>query len=276
MPRRPRDPGVPQSPADYFGAELRAYREAAGLSRPQLAELLGYTPQWIGQIEQGTSVPSEDFARDCDTYFQTNGTFYRLWKWIKLVDQLHILPPGFPDFLKLEAEAVSMHKFEAMAVTGLFQTPAYAFEILKAGRSTEEAERLVVTRLERQEIITGGNAPGIVVVLDEGAVRRPIGSREIMREQVEHLIGLAERHNITMQIVPSSKGAYAGVMGAFTLLAFDDDQPDIAYIDGHVGGQIIERSGTVRAYKLRFDLIRGAALSADDSLKLLHAVLEGL
>ncbi|HEY7487612.1 MAG TPA: helix-turn-helix transcriptional regulator, partial [Streptosporangiaceae bacterium] len=68
MPRRPRDPGTPQSPAEYFGAELRAYRETAGLSRPQLAEKLGCTGQWVGQIELTTSVPSEAFADDLDTF----------------------------------------------------------------------------------------------------------------------------------------------------------------------------------------------------------------
>lgn len=100
MPRRPRELGTPQSPADYFGAELRAYREAAGLSRPQLSEELGYTAQWIGQIEQRKSTPSEEFAKDCDTFFTTNGAFHRLWEWLRLTGQLQLLPPGFPDFVE--------------------------------------------------------------------------------------------------------------------------------------------------------------------------------
>jgi hypothetical protein len=78
-----------------------------------------------------------------------------------------------------------------------------------------------------------------------------------------------------MQIVPLSRGAYAGLPGAFTLLGFDG-RPDTAYIEGHVGGQLIDHPDTVREYALRFDLIRGAAMSADESLTLLHAILESL
>ncbi|GAA2090837.1 helix-turn-helix domain-containing protein [Actinomadura alba] len=275
MPRRPRELGTPQSPADYFGAELRAFREAAGLSRPQLADQLGYTAQWIGQIEQRKSTPSEEFARDCDTFFTTNGTFHRLWEWLKHLGQLQLLPPGFPDFVDREAEAIVMYMFEAMAVTGLFQTREYAYEVLKAGRTPEAIEQLVVTRMSRQGILTSEDPPRVVVVFDEGAIRRPIGGAELMRHQVGHLIALAERPAITMQIVPQSRGAYAGLPGAFTLLGFRSS-PDVAYIEGHVGGQLIDHSETVREYALRFDLIRGAAMSADESLKTLHGILESL
>jgi transcriptional regulator with XRE-family HTH domain len=275
MPRRARDPGTPQSPAEYFGAELRAYREAAGLSRPQLAEKLGCTGQWIGQIELATSVPSEAFAEDLDTFFATNGTFHRLWEWIKDSGRLQMLPPGFPDFVVREATASVMYIFYAMVMPGLFQTSAYAYEVLRAGRTPEEIEPLVATRMERQAVLDGGDPPSLVVVLDEGAIRRPVGGAEVMREQIRHLIELARRPRITLHIVPGSTGAYAGLPGAFTILGFDDGS-DVAYVEGHVGGQLIDHRAAVRGYSLRFDLIRGAAISADESLASLHAILEGL
>ncbi|MEU6034705.1 helix-turn-helix transcriptional regulator [Actinomadura sp. NPDC047616] len=275
MPRRPRDLGVPQSPADYFASELRAYREAAGLSRPQLSELLGYTPQWIGQIEQRQATPSEAFAKDCDTFFKTNGSFHRNWKWMQQIDEIQILPPGFSEFLEREAEAALMYKFEAMAVTGLFQTWDYAFEVLKNGRTREEAEQLVATRLARQEILTGEDPPGVVAIFDEAVIRRPVGSDTIMRAQLERLVDLAELPHITMHVVPFSKGAYAGVMGSMTLLGFDDGS-DLVYIDGHVGGQLITQPSVVRQYARRFDLIRGVAEPADASLRLVQAALECL
>lgn len=95
MPRRPRDPGVPSSSTEYYGTELRAYRENAGMSRPQLAKRIGYSPQWIGQIEAGKYAPSEEFARDCDGFFKTNGTFLRIWEWIQELGKLQVLPPAF-------------------------------------------------------------------------------------------------------------------------------------------------------------------------------------
>ncbi|MEU5877900.1 helix-turn-helix transcriptional regulator [Spirillospora sp. NPDC047279] len=275
MPRRPRDPGVPQSPTEYFGTELRAHREATGLTRPKLAEQLGYTPQWIGQVEAGKSTPSEDFAKDCDTFFQTNGTFHRIWTWIQLLGRLKVLPPGFPDFLEREAEATVMHIFETMVITGLFQTPEYAYEVLKTGQKLEVVEQRLATRMERQRLLEREAPPHIVAVFDEGTIRRPVGDRDIMRGQIERLIELAERPNITVQIVPSSRGSYAGLPGPFIILGFDDE-PDVVHVGGYLEAQLIEHPAAVREYGIQFDLIRGAAMSTDDSLELLREILESL
>lgn len=275
MPRRPRDPDVPSSPVEYFGVELRAYREAAGMSRPQLAEKLGYTPQWIGQLESGKYGPSEDFARDCDTCFQTNGTFHRLWEWIQRFGRLAVLPPGFPDFIEREAEAAGMHIFETMVITGLFQTPEYAYEVLRSGKTSETVDQLVATRIERQEILKRKNPPHVVAIFDEGAIRRPVGSQEVMKGQIQHLMDLADMHHVTLQIVPTLKGAYAGLPGAFTIMNFRDDS-DVVHVGSHVGAQLVDHADAVRDYRVRFDLIRGAAVPADESLDMLRTILEGL
>jgi hypothetical protein len=162
-----------------------------------------------------------------------------------------------------------------MVVTGLFQTRQYACEVLKAGRKSEVVERLIATRMDRQEILTREDPPDIVFVLDEWVLHRPVGDEETRKEQIRHLMDYAEQPNITVQIVPSGTGAYAGFMGAFTLLSFDDG-PDLVYVEGHAGGQVIDQPDKVRTHALRFSLIRGAAMSADDSLKLLRTVWESL
>ncbi|MEU5990046.1 helix-turn-helix transcriptional regulator [Spirillospora sp. NPDC047418] len=275
MPRRPRDPGIPSSPAEYFGTELRAKRELSNLSRPQLAEKLGYSPQRIGQVELGGSPPSEDFAKDCDVFFKTDGSFHRIWKWIRDFGRLAALPPGFPDFIARERESEVMHVFETMVITGLFQTPEYAYEVLKSDKTSETVEHLVATRMERQEILKRENPPYVVAVFDEGAIRRPLGSVEVMRRQIQHLIDLAELHNIVIQIVPTAKGGYAGLPGSFTVMSFRDDV-DVVHVGSHVGAQLIDHPDGVRKYRVRFDLIRGAAMSADDSLGLLRTILEDL
>ncbi|WP_433461720.1 helix-turn-helix domain-containing protein [Spirillospora sp. CA-128828] len=275
VPRRPRDPGVPSSPTEYFGTELRAYREASGLSRPQFAERLGFTPQWIGQIESGSSTPSDDFARACDTFFGTNGSFCRIWAWIQDFGRLAVLPPGFPDFIAREREATGMHIFENMVITGLFQTPEYAYEVIKSDKTSATVEQLVATRMERRLILGREARPNIVALFDEGAIRRPVGSPEVMKAQLEHLIGLADEHNITLQIVPGSKGAYAGLLGAFTIMSFLDE-PDAVHVEGHIGAQLVDHPDAVRKFGVRFDLIRGAAMSADDSVDMLRTILEKL
>ncbi len=275
MPRRPRDPGVPSSPVEYFGTELRACREAADLSRPQLAERLGYTPQWIGQVESGKNGPSEEFAKDCDTYFKTNGTFYRIWEWTRDFGRLQVLPPGFPDFVVREREAEVIRIFETMVITGLFQTPEYAHEVLKLGKTAEAVGQLVSARMERQAILDREDAPHVFAIFDEGAVRRPIGNSDVMRGQIQHLMDLAELPNVTIQIVPTAKGAYPGLPGAFTILAFQD-APDAVRVEGHVGGQLVDHPVVVRKYGVRFDLIRASAMCAEDSLGLFQTILESL
>ncbi|MFL6054216.1 MAG: Scr1 family TA system antitoxin-like transcriptional regulator [Actinoallomurus sp.] len=258
-----------------FAGELKAWRGGAGLSKVELAETLGYTPQLIGQLEAGKNVPSKKFAEDTDTYFTTNGLFVRLWKLINDTRHLAALPPGFSDYVARESEASMMYVFEPSMVKGLFQTPEYAYEVLKAGRTAEEVDQLVAKRMERQEILRRLRPPRIVAVLDEAVIRRMVGGAQVMQGQIGHLIEVAGQPHVTMQIVPSSTGAYPGLMGAFTILGFDDG-PDLVYTEGHVGGQLIADWATVREYTLRYDLIRGAAISADDSLKLLYEVLESL
>ncbi|GAA3978537.1 hypothetical protein GCM10023085_71170 [Actinomadura viridis] len=162
-----------------------------------------------------------------------------------------------------------------MVVHGLFQTPAYATEVLKAGRTSQETEDLVKTRMERQEIFNRPGLSQIVLIVDEGVLRRPIGGPSIMKEQLLHLIMRAEDPRITLQVVPSTTGAYAGLPGAFTILGFIRD-PEVVYVEGHTAGQFVDRPVEVHQYALRYNLIRGTALSADQSLELLHVIVEGL
>jgi transcriptional regulator with XRE-family HTH domain len=258
-----------------FGAVLRAHRDAAGLSRPRLAEALGCTYQWIEKLETGQRPPSEATSTDLDTYFGTPATFHTMWVEIRRAGKYTELPPGFSGFVDLEAKATIMYIFENMVVTGLFQTPEYAREVIKAGRKPEVIEQLIATRMDRQQILEQDEPPEIVLVLDEWVLHRPVGDQKTRKDQIGHLIERAEEPNITVQIVPSRTGAYAGFMGAFTLLSFDDG-PDLVYVEGHAEGQVIDQPDKVRAHVLGFNLIRSAAMSADDSLMLLRTVRENL
>ncbi|WP_157963516.1 helix-turn-helix domain-containing protein [Actinocorallia populi] len=254
-----------------FGAVVRTHREAAGLSRAKLADALGCSPQWIEKIETGARPPSEATAIDLDTYFKTPGVLHAMWKEIKRSGKAVELPPGFPGFMVLESKARVMSIFENMTVTGLFQTPDYAYEILSPGRGKEAIEEVIQTRLERQKILTRRNPPEIVLVLDETALHRPIGDAALRRKQLDHLASLAESPNITVQVVPKTKGSYAGIMGTFTLMEFDDG-PHLVYTEGHIDGHVIDHPEKVMKYGIRFSLIRSAAMSADDSLNLIRAI----
>ncbi|WP_019630992.1 helix-turn-helix domain-containing protein [Actinomadura atramentaria] len=277
MPRRPSIPDPPKTPNEFFGVELFNYRKLAGLGRVALGELLGYTEQWIGQIESGKYPPSEDFANDCDTFFETNGSFHRKWEWIKKVERLQIYLPGFAECLEREKEAVVIHAFELSAVSGILQTPEYAREQIEKDGSVlpEKVNEVVESRMARKEILTGEDPCHLVAVFDETVLRRQVGGPEVMRGQIEYLINAAERHNITIQIVPFSRGSYPGTMGSFEILGFEGE-PDVVYAEGHLDGQLVQRADHVRGYSLRYDRIRALALPADETLKLLHEILESM
>ncbi|WP_433175400.1 helix-turn-helix domain-containing protein [Actinoallomurus sp. CA-150999] len=258
-----------------FGAVLRGHREAAKLSRPALAAALGCTPQWIEKLETGLRAPSEATSEDLDTYFKTPETFHRMWLEVRRAGKHAELPPGFSGFVELEAKATIMYIFENMVITGPFQTPGYAHEVLKVGRKGEVTEQLVTTRLERQQILAREDPPEIILIMDESALHRSIGDQKTCKEQIGRLIELAQRPNVTIQIVPSRTGTYAGLPGAFTLLSFEDS-PDLVYVGGHLEDRVIDQPDKVRGHELRFNLIRGAAMSADESLKLLRTAWESL
>ncbi|QXJ24396.1 helix-turn-helix domain-containing protein [Actinomadura graeca] len=257
-----------------FANEMTAWREDAGLTKTAFADLLGYTAQWICQVEGMKSIPSEKFALDVDTYFKTNGVFQRLWLLINDTRFLAVLPPGFAEFVQQEALASTLYTFDPLVIKGLFQAPEYARAVLKSGRSESETDALVTSRMERQQILTRANPPRVVAIFDEWAVRRIVGDQQVMRSQHRHLADQARLYNVSLQIVPMAAGAYAGLPGAFTILSFDD-APDAVYTEGHVSGHLTNHRATVQEYRRRYDLIRSAAMSADDSLELLNAALEG-
>jgi transcriptional regulator with XRE-family HTH domain len=256
-----------------FAAELAAWR--GGLSKAELAETLGYTPQLVGQLEAGKNIPSKKFAEDLDTYFTTNGLFVRLWKLINETRHLAALPPGFSKFVELEAQANAIRVFGLVLITGLLQTEAYAREILLTIQQPDVVDEFVASRLERQAIFTRDKPPRLWATFDERALRCMVGGPAIMRIQLEHLLAASIRSDIMIEVVPQATGAHAGLGGSFTLLTFDDG-PDVAYAEAAGRGQVVDDPAGVADLHVRYDLIRGHALPVAESRKLIESILESL
>ncbi|GAB3280744.1 hypothetical protein GCM10027589_07790 [Actinocorallia lasiicapitis] len=146
---------------------------------------------------------------------------------------------------------------------------------MTAGRAPNEIETLVNKRIGRQGILVGDAAPRIVAIFDEMVIRRMIGGPEDMKEQITRVMEIAEMPNVTLHVVPTGRRAHAGLSGSFTMLR-TVGAPEMVYTEGYVGGTITDHPPTVETFRLSFDLIRGAAMSADDSLELLRTALEGL
>jgi transcriptional regulator with XRE-family HTH domain len=256
-----------------FAAELAAWR--GGLSKAELAETLGYTPQLVGQLEAGKNIPSKKFAEDLDTYFTTNGLFERLWKLINETRHITALPPGFSKYVELEAQANAIRLFGLLLIPGLLQTEAYTREIMLTIQQPDMVDPFVASRMERQAIFVREKPPRLWATIDERALRCMVGGPDVMRGQLKHLREASRRPNVMLEIVPQSADAYAGLEGDLVLLSFDNEL-DIAYTEAAGHGQVVEDPVGVSGFHVRYDLIRGHALPVAESCRLIESILEKL
>ncbi|MEU3688131.1 helix-turn-helix domain-containing protein [Streptomyces narbonensis] len=256
------------SPLDYYGSELRRFREAAQLNQAQLGDIVYCTASLIGQIENARKVPTREFSERIDVALMTGGVFTRL---VGLVLRSQ-LPTWFQPFADMEAKAAYISTYQSQMVYGLLQTEEYARAVLATGLP-DRLEELVAARLERQRILAKDRPPMVWVVLDEAALRRPIGSPQIMRAQLAHLLSFREERWTQIQVLPFEVGEHASLIGSFSALRFDDD-PDIVYTEDLISGHMTASPDSVREAALRYARLQASALSVEDSAELIMRVLE--
>jgi Domain of unknown function (DUF5753) len=175
------------------------------------------------------------------------------------------------DHAAYEAEASSILLFSPMILPGLLQTADYARAIIRAIRfdlPPEEIERLVEFRMKRQTLLTDPNAPTLWAVIDEAVLCRMIGDSKIMHHQLKSLIEITSLPNVTLQLLPFSGGAHAGLDGPFYIIRFlEPTDRDIVYFE-HTGREhYLDDPETIKLHLSLFDHIRAAALKPDDSIK---------
>ncbi|MGA5357825.1 helix-turn-helix domain-containing protein [Streptomyces purpurascens] len=260
------DPGA--SPLDYYGFELRRHREAAGLTLKQLGGILNYTGSLVGQIETARKVPTPEFSERADAALGTDGMFSRL---VELVLRSR-LPAWFQQVAELEMRAAEICSFQTHMVLGLLQTQGYAGAVLGALDQTDLEDRTAV-RLARQRVFEKAEPPVFWAVLSEAALYLEIGGPQVMREQLAHLLSFESNSRINVQVLPFSAGAHAGLQGSFDVYRFLSD-PTIVYTEGYGSGHPTANPDTVRECSLRYDHLRAAALSLNDSAELIRRVME--
>jgi transcriptional regulator with XRE-family HTH domain len=260
------------SAMSMFSEELRRARARAGLTQDQLADKIGYSPSLVAHVETGTRAPSADFARHADEALDTGGLLSRLQPLVRS----EAYPAWFRDWVEIEREATTLRWFEPLLIPGLLQTEEYARAVLQAAHPAsgdDEVERLVSARMDRQSILTKDKPPLLWVIIDEGVLTRPVGGTQVMREQVDRLIGAARRPKILLQILPLGAGAHAGLDGHFVLASFDG-APDVAYLNNALAGQVAERPEDVARVALLYDILKAEALSPRASVDLARKAAE--
>jgi hypothetical protein len=159
-----------------------------------------------------------------------------------------------------------------MVFPGLLQTEAYARAIIstRVGIGTDKIDEEVAARLARQAVRDRDNPPVHWYILDEGMLRRPVGSREVMREQLQHLATMAREPNIVVQVVPLEAGAHEGLRGGAFIIAEFENAPDVAYQDTAVSGQTIEDGDAVKELAHLWEALQRVTLPEALSLRVIE------
>lgn len=273
----PRDHDQDGTPQGVFGAELRYYRDRAGLSQTELAALVNVSHDVISKIETGERPPAKDFPGRLDAMpeLDTRGGLARLWGNLRKGLKNRAIPGWFRPWAEVEAEATALRWYEPLLIPGLLQTEDYARAILAAGPGIngDDLEDRVAGRMERQSVLERRDPPQLWCVLDEAVLHRSVGGAKVMRAQLEHLADLAGRLRTTVQVIPASAGAHAGLLGAF-IIADLDGSPSMVYLETSAEGPDTDSPAVLAHVMLRFDTLRAEALPKAASRDLIMKVAE--
>lgn len=272
-------------PRRQLGRHLRELRNQARLTVKIAAEELEWSETKIWRIETGqTSLRSLDVQAMCTIYGAPKELTQALmalaketkakgW-WVSYGD---VLPEGFDVYIGLEEAAKRLRSYQAELVPGLLQTRRYAHTLIATdnpGVDPAEIDRRVEVRLARQALLTRVTAPPTLeVVVNEAILCRPVGSREIMAEQLRHLIEMGELPHVTLRVVPFRAGLHHGVMsGPFVFLEFpansngEHSEPPTIYIDSFAGALFLDKPHEIERYKKAFTEMWSTGLNNRDSL----------
>ncbi|SFB46392.1 Helix-turn-helix domain-containing protein [Amycolatopsis marina] len=265
-----------------LAAELRRLREAAELTIDEVGEKLECSASKISRIETGHVGVTPRDARDLLELYGLGGderdALVQLAREARKRGWWHAYNEVFTGaFVGLEADASSLRAFQALLVPGLLQTERYTRTVIRAMRpDAEEAEiqRRVAARKARQQLLADPAPPEYWAVIDEAVLHRMVGGPDVLAEQLEQLLVLAELPHVTIQVVPFSAGAHPGMEGPFLILGFPEQaDPDVVYVDSTSGGSYLEMPDDVRRYSLMFDHLRAAALKPDDTIDVIAAAV---
>ncbi|MBE2998878.1 helix-turn-helix transcriptional regulator [Nocardiopsis sp. HNM0947] len=260
-------PPVSSPVVQYFANQVKRLRNEKGLTQDQLGKRIGYTGAMVGYVENAKRIPTEKFILGCDEQLDAGGVLNELWPLINRESY----PDWFRPFVELEAEAISLRAFEVQVVPGLFQTEAYARAVLSAGwppPKADDVERQLSARLERQKILDRDNPPLLWAVLEESVVRRPVGGRSAMAEQLKYLLEISQRPHVRVQVLPFANGVHAAMDGAFEVLEMGAREK-VLYVERPGGGHIISDATEVAKCDQRMSALVGLALSPEESAELI-------
>ncbi|MGC0379364.1 helix-turn-helix domain-containing protein [Streptomyces sp. SAI-229] len=270
------------------GVQLAGFRDDAGLSQDQAARSVGFSPAKLSRIESGKGrrPPTEGDVRALLTLYGTDE--YEASVLLKLLQRAgepgwwqrydkRLMPEWFDRLVGLQEAAATIRTFEIQYVPGLLQTADYTRAVVERGLPNApagEVGRRVELRMRRAELLMREAAPQLWAVIDESVLLRVLGSPAVMREQLEHLVTMAERPNVTVQIVPLDVTNASAPAIPVTYLRFGGlDLPDVVYLEHIRSANFLEDRDETEEYRIALDRLADEALKPRDSVELLRRTI---
>ncbi|WP_221361512.1 helix-turn-helix domain-containing protein [Streptomyces beigongshangae] len=271
------------------GVQLAGFREDAGLAQDQAARSLGFSAAKLSRIEsgKGRKPPTEADVRALLQLYGTDpyegSVLLRLLHragepgWWQRYDK-RLMPEWFERLVGLQEAAATIRTFEIQYVPGLLQTAAYTRAVVERGlpnAPATEVHRRIELRMRRARLLDRADAPQLWAIIDESVLLRVLGSRETMREQLAHLVTMAQRPHVVLQVVPLDVTNASAPAIPITYLRFGGlDLPDVVYLEHIRSAHFLEDRDETEEYRHTLDRLADEALRPRDSLQLLRDTME--
>jgi transcriptional regulator with XRE-family HTH domain len=279
--------GGPTALRLMLGGQLRRLREAKRITLEDAGYVIRASGSKMSRLETGrVGFKSRDIADLLTLYGVTDEqereTLQELARKASAMGWWHdytdVMPAWLEPYIGLEQAASSIRCYEMQCVPGLLQTADYARAIAilaNPGGSADEIERRVSLRMARQAVLTRATPVHLWLVLDEAALRRPVGRPEVMRGQLRRLLDMADRPNVTLQVIPLTTSESAATSGPFTILRFSEPElPDVVYLEQLTSALYLDKRETVDHYLAVLDRLCVAALTTSSSVKMIGELLD--
>lgn len=281
------DPTGPTVLRMVLGNQLRQLRETSGITQREAADVIRGSAAKISRLESGRSPLRRRDAADLLTRYGVHGDTERS-AFLALVDRAgarswwhefaDLVPSWFQTYVGLEASASLIRGYEVQFIPGLLQTEDYARAVIALGHplaDRQEMDRRAGLRIARQKLLAGPCPPRLWVVIDEAALRRPLGGQAVMREQLRHLRQAAALPNVTIQIMPFERGGHAAAGGPFTILRFRElTLPDIVYLEQLTSATYLDKRDDADHYLSVMNQLCVEALPAADTQGFLTSLID--
>lgn len=274
-----------------LATRLRELREDADLTLTEVSERVEVSAGALSRIENGERGTTPVLVKALlDCYDLNDATPREDLLDLVRADQAHKRPwwrkyaavintTQYGGYLSLEASAVTLNSYEPLLVPGLLQTAGYAHAVISEMRpdlTARQVDTLVKVRIQRQQLLDKEEAPKCWTVIDEAALRRRIGSEEVMLEQLDHLLTMSEHPRVTVQFLPFEAGAHVGLYGSFVLMGFPPPTAEVVWVESFANSVCFEEPQDVGRYTDAFDHVRALALGPRESRRRFQDVIREL